>query len=252
MNLKAKIRALQPTIGSWITIGHPVVAEIMADCGFDWLTVDMEHSAIDYNCMQELITVIQSGGVKALVRVFKNDEVAIKKAMDAGADGVIVPMVNSASDARKAVAFTMYPPEGNRGVGLYRAQGYGERFEEYRKWLKEEAVIIAQIEHIDAVNCIESILDVDGIDAFFIGPYDLSGSMGHPGEFERPEVREALSRFQSACVRLNRAMGFHVIQPEATELKKKLDQGYTFTAFSIDSLFLGRSARRELEKIRNT
>ena len=170
MNLKSKLVNNQLTIGSWITIAHPAIAEIMAKAGFDWLTVDLEHSVTTIREAEELIRVINLHGVPALVRLTDNDASQIKRVMDAGANGIIVPMVNSKADAEKAVAAVYYPPKGKRGVGLARAQGYGATFDNYRKWLDNEAVVIVQIEHIEAVNNLEQIFAVDNIDGYIIGP----------------------------------------------------------------------------------
>ena len=120
-NLKEKLKKNLPTIGSWVTIGHPSIVEIMATAGFEWLTIDLEHSAIDISKAMELITVIQANDMAALVRVSKNEEVVIKRVLDAGADGVIVPMVRTVEDAQQAVDYVKYPPFGKRGVGLCRA-----------------------------------------------------------------------------------------------------------------------------------
>ena len=203
--LKSKLKNNELTIGSWVTIGHPSVIEVLAQAGFDWLTIDMEHTTIDYSITQTLISTIQSNGMAALVRVSKNDEVYIKRVLDAGADGVIVPMINNAEEAKKAVEYVKYPPEGKRGVGLYRAQKFGlnNGFEHYKKWLSESSVIIAQIEHIDAVNNIEEIIATPGIDGVIIGPYDLSGSLGIPGEFNDPSVITALLKVEKACKEKN-------------------------------------------------
>ncbi|MCF6171900.1 MAG: aldolase/citrate lyase family protein [Bacteroidales bacterium] len=248
--LKSKLKNNELTIGSWITIGHPSVIEVLANAGFDWLTIDMEHTSVGYSTAQVLISTIQSKGMAALVRVSKNEEVVIKRVMDAGADGVIVPMINNAEDAKKAVEYVKYPPVGKRGVGLFRAQKYGlnDGFEDYKKWLSDYAVIIAQIEHIDAVNNIEEIISTSGIDGVIIGPYDLSGSMGIPGKFDDPKVKTALSRFEKVCKEKNFTMGFHVIEPDSNLLNEKINSGYNFLAFSTDFLFMGRKARTEIDK----
>ena len=160
------------SVGSWITLNNLSIAEIMADAGFDWLCIDLEHTAIDYNHAQHLILTIQSKGLKAFVRVGENNSRIIQRVLDAGADGIIVPMVNSKSDALKAVSSVKYPPIGKRGVGLSRAQGYGFNFEDYRDKISKDIILIAQIEHINAVNNLEEIIETDGIDGTFIGPYD--------------------------------------------------------------------------------
>ena len=144
--LKKLLKNKGLTVGSWITIGHPSVIEILSNAGFDWLTIDMEHNSIDPSMMQTLISTIQSKDIAALVRVSKNEEVPIKHALDAGADGIIVPMINNENDAKKAVEYAKYPPNGRRGVGLSRAQNYGAGFNDYKEWADENLVVIAQIE----------------------------------------------------------------------------------------------------------
>jgi len=243
MSLKNKLKNNQLTIGSWITIGNSSIIEIMATAGFEWLCIDMEHTSIDLATAKMLITTIHANNIKALVRVSKNEEVAIKKVMDMGADGVIVPMIKSKKDAQMAIDFVKYPPTGKRGVGLYRAQNYGIGFEEYKKWVEEEAIIIAQIEHIEAVKNIEDILKVDGIDGTIVGPYDLSASMGFPGKYNRSDVQKAIKKVELACRKYKKPYGFHVIESDPTKLQQRIDEGCTFLAYSLDFFFLGDSAR---------
>ncbi|MEN4044795.1 aldolase/citrate lyase family protein [Sulfurimonas sp. NWX367] len=242
MSLKNKLKNNELTIGSWIMIGDTMSVEVMALAGFEWLVVDTEHTSIDLKTTQDLIATIQSSGIKALVRVSKNEEVIIKKVLDMGADGIIVPMVNSKEDALQAVAFAKYPPTGKRGVGLYRASKYGTGFDEYKKWVEEELVIIAQIEHIDAVNNIDEIIHVKGIDGTIIGPYDLSGSMGYPGEFEREDVKDAVQTVLDSCKKHNIPSGFHVVDTDPSKLQEKIEQGCTFLAYGIDYFFMRDSA----------
>jgi 2-dehydro-3-deoxyglucarate aldolase len=248
--LKKKLVNNEVTIGSWITIGHPSVVEIMSNAGFEWLCIDMEHTSIDLETAQILISTIQACNMKALVRVSKNEEVIIKRVLDMGADGIVVPMVNSKEDAMCAIDYSKYPPVGKRGVGLYRAQNYGKNFEEYKKWVNEELVIIAQIEHIDAVKNIDEILTIEGIDGTIIGPYDLSSSMGTPGEYYRTEVQEAIVKVKQACEQHNKPFGFHVIESDPTNLLKRIDEGATFLAYSVDFFFLGDSASIGMQKIK--
>lgn len=250
MNLKERLRKRELTVGSWITIGHTVVAEIMAKAGYDWLTVDMEHSAITLDIAQDLIRIIELCGVVPLVRVGENDPNLIKRVMDAGAHGVIVPMVNSGADAEKAVASVQYPPRGFRGVGLARAQKYGADFEGYKKQNERESIVIVQIEHIKAVENIEGILSVPGVDGFIIGPYDLSGSLGVPGQFDHPEMQNALKRVKEVSEKMNALAGFHVIPPDVEAFQKKVREGYKFIAHSLDILFLGNGCRNSLRNIR--
>ena len=234
------------TLGSWLTIPHQSVVEIMATAGFEWLTLDLEHAAIDISQAMNMIALIQGKGMKALVRVSKNEEVIIKRMLDAGADGVIIPTVKNAEEARQAVEFVKYPPIGKRGVGLNRAQNYGVGFEEYKEWLNDECVIIVQIEHIDSVHNLESILNVEGIDGIIVGPYDLSASMGMPGNYEHPDVLEALKKVEEITLRMKKPLGFHVIHSDHKKTLDKYNVGYKFLAFSIDFFFLGDKAREEM------
>lgn len=250
MTLKNKLKNNQLSLGSWIMIGNSISVEVMALAGFEWLVIDIEHTSIDLESTQALITAIQAQGIQALVRVSKNEEVVIKRVLDIGADGIIVPMVCSKEDAIQAVNYAKYPPIGKRGVGLYRASGYGTQFEEYKKWVNEELVIIAQIEHIDAVKNIDEIIQVEGIDGTIIGPYDLSGSMGCPGEFEREDVKSAVDTVLEKCKEHNMPSGFHVVDTNPETLKTKIDQGCTFIAYGIDYFFMRDAAISGMEKIK--
>lgn len=250
-NLKKKLSRNELTIGTWLTIPHQSIVEVFSTANFEWITIDIEHSAIDYRDVMNLLGHIQGNGMEALVRVSKNEEVVIKKVMDAGADGIIVPMINSKSDAEKAVSLVKYPPKGKRGVGLSRAQKYGPGFEEYKTWVEEEAVVIAQIEHIDAVNNIDSILSVPGIDGILVGPYDLSASLGLPGDYNNNNVKEALRTVEEAARAKNVPFGFHVIESEAEEVFRRQQEGCTLIVFSVDFLFLGNKVREEMTKLVN-
>ncbi|MGB9498880.1 MAG: HpcH/HpaI aldolase family protein [Dissulfuribacterales bacterium] len=252
MDFKQRLKKHELTIGSWITIGSTAVAEIMARAGYDWLTIDMEHSAITLDIAQELIRVIELCGVVPLVRVGHNDPDMIKRVMDAGSHGVIVPMVNSKEDAENAVFSVKYPPIGFRGVGLARAQKYGMDFEGYRKWNQADSIVIVQVEHIKAVENLEAILDVDGVDGFIIGPYDLSGSLGVPGEFDHPDVVATLKRVKEVAQKKDALAGFHVIPPEVEPFQQKVSEGYRFIAHSLDSLILGRHCGLLVDQAKRT
>ena len=246
--LKQKLKQRKITFGSWITIGHQNIAEIMAQSGFEWLTIDMEHSVITLDIAQQLIQVIESYDVVPLVRVGEKNANLIKRVMDAGAYGIIVPMVNNKEDAKMAVNAVKYPSVGTRGVGLARAQGYGFNFDEYSGIINEQSIVIVQIEHINGVNNLESILSVDGIDGCIIGPYDLSGSLGIPGKFNDTKFKSALDKVEKTCKKMNIPLGMHVIPPDYKEVKKYAEKGYTFLAISLDTLFIGTICREQLKK----
>lgn len=247
MHFKQKLKEKKLTVGSWLSIANPAVAEIMAKAGFEWLAIDMEHSSLSSEQCQELIRVIDLCGVVPLVRVGANDALLIKQAMDAGAHGVIVPMVNTAEEARQAVSYVKYPPEGKRGVGLSRAQGYGTNFDAYKDWVKKESVVVVQIEHIDAVNELENILSVDGVDAFIVGPYDLSGSLGIPGHFDDKRMKDVMKKMVAVFQTKNISAGYHVVSTDERLVQNKIKEGYSLIAYGVDFLFLGDSARAGLK-----
>jgi len=242
--LKLKLKNNGLSIGSWITLGHPSIAEIFARAGFDWLVVDLEHSTITMEAAAELIRVIDLCGVSPLVRLTSNHPDQIKRIMDAGAHGIVVPMVNSAEDASKAVAATRYAPVGNRGVGLARAQAYGPGFRDYLGWQQENGpIVIVQIEQQAAIDQLDQIFAVPGVDGFIIGPYDLSCSMGIPGEFERPEFVAAMQTILNTGQRCGCPAGIHLVEPDPGKLQDIIGEGYRFVAYSVDIRMLDVSAR---------
>jgi 2-dehydro-3-deoxyglucarate aldolase len=248
--LKGKLAAGELTVGSWICIDNSMVAEVLAGAGFEWLVIDQEHTAIDVACAKMQMIAIQARGVEVLVRVPSLDEGAIKRALDMGAQGVIVPMIKTAAEASTAVAWSYYPPRGARGVGLHRAQGYGPGFSSYVQRMNDGLVVIAQIEHADGVTNIDGILDVDGIDAIIIGPYDLSASMGFPGQFERPEMLQALKHVRGACQRKKKPFGYHSVSSDPSEALARIREGATFVAYGVDFLFMLEGAVKGLATIK--
>ena len=250
MQLKSKLIRSEITIGSWITLGHPSIAEIMANAKFDWLVLDMEHSVLELSEIQTLIQVLDMKECPAIVRLTSNHPDQIKRVMDAGAHGVMIPMIKSASDAKSAVQAVYYPPRGNRGVGLARAQSYGAKFQEYRDWLEKNAVIIAMIENIDAVDSIDAILSVDGIDAYIIGPYDLSGSIGHIGEFNHPKVISAIEKVLESGKKLGKPGGIHVVEPNQEELQQRIAAGFSFIGYGLDIRILDTLCRSHIQNIK--
>ena len=248
--VKQKLKAHEQIYCSWVTIGHPLIPEILSPAGFDALVIDMEHSSITLENLLLLIISIENNGMAPFVRVGENNANLIKRVMDSGAYGIIVPNVLTAEDVSDAINAVKYPPSGTRGVGLYRAQGYGKKFNEYLNWLENESVVIVQIEHIDAVNNIDEIFSVPGIDGFLIGPYDLSGSMGKPGQFDDVDVKEAINTVLEGGKKYHVPAGFHSVSSDWNEAIKYIDEGFKFLAFSVDSIFLGDTAVSAMLELR--
>jgi 2-keto-3-deoxy-L-rhamnonate aldolase RhmA len=238
------------TFGSWLQFGHSAVAELMAQAGFDWIAIDMEHSTIGIETIQPLIQVIELSGCVPLVRLSSNDPVLAKRVMDAGAHGVIVPSVNSAGEAEQAVRAVKYPPAGSRGMGLGRAQGYGARFKEYVEELEQFSVVVVMLENRDGVEQVENILRVPGVDGVFIGPYDLSASYGVPGQLDHPLVRNAMGRVLSATRAAGVTPGIHVVHPPVDQVRDRIREGFRFIAYGGDMLFLVPAMRSAIVQLR--
>jgi 2-dehydro-3-deoxyglucarate aldolase len=243
--IKSKLSRGEVSIGSWMSMGHVSIAEILASAGYDWVVVETEHTAIDVSEVLRLLIAIEGRGSVPLVRLAWNDPIQCKAVLDSGAAGVIVPMVNTRADAELAVEGAKYPPLGRRGVGLARAQAYGQQFDEYVRRANEDSLLVVQIEHIEAVENIEEILGVPGIDATFIGPYDLSMSMGLPGQLTHPDVLAARERVLKATLDRGLVAGIHLVHPDqaAAGMAEYVAKGYRFIALGTDILFLGDSAR---------
>ena len=248
--LKYKLKNKIQTYGSWITISSPIIPEIMSIAKFDWLCVDLEHSSIDLNDLLSIIISIENNNIAPIVRVGENNPNLIKRVMDIGAYGVIVPNIKSREEALKAVKSVKYPPAGNRGVGLFKAQKFGSEFEKYTRWLKNESVVILQIEHIDAVKKIDEIFSVKGIDAYMIGPYDLSGSINKTGKLNDPMMKSLINKIIKAGKKYSITAGIHSVSPDPKDAIKFKKNGFKFLSISLDSIFLSNKAKSTLDEIK--
>lgn len=233
-------------IGTIVTLPLPEIGEIYTRAGFDWLFVDLEHSALSVRDAQ---TILQAASpTPCIVRVPAVDETWIKKALDIGASGLVVPMIRSAGDAARVVQLSKYPPDGIRGVGLARAHGYGATFQDYVSTANNGIAVIIQIEHIDAVNHIEEIAAVKGIDGWFVGPFDLSASMGKPGSTTAPDVLDAIGRVKEAAKRAKVPRGIYcsTVEAAATYIR----EGYAFLVVGIDTVLIAETARQLADRLK--
>ena len=233
--------------GTMVTLGSPEVAELLAEVGFDWLFVDAEHSPLGPAQLQR---VMQGAGreTPCLIRLPSAGEVAIKKALDSGAAGIIVPQINTAQAAANVVRMAKYAPDGQRGVGVSRAHGYGLNFGEYVSGANEAVTVVVQAEHIEAVRNIEQIVAVPGIDAVLVGPYDLSASLGKLGRVNDPEVRAAIDQVTEACLQAGVRLGIFGMTFGA--VKPYIEAGYTLIVAGIDTALLGQAAGKLLAQIK--
>jgi 2-dehydro-3-deoxyglucarate aldolase len=246
---KSKLRSGQPALGGWIMIGHPAVAEIMAGEGFDWIGLDLEHTSTSLRDVYDIAMALKGSDCNLLVRLHSCDPVLAKLVLDGGANGIIVPSVTSPTQAAQAAAIARFPPEGTRGVSLCRATDFGRKFEEYFQNHNQEVIVAVMIEdHIGAAQ-VDGILATPGIDAAFIGPYDLSASMGLAGQLQHPDVLAVQQNILAACLRHGVAAGIHVLSVEDEQLQQRLAEGFRFIACGIDTLFIQHGCRAMLEQV---
>ena len=236
-NLRKKLANGGRSIGSWMQIPHPSIAEIMGGAGYDWVAVDMEHGAISAHQLPDLFRALELGNTLPLARLAQGHPKDCKQALDAGAGGVIIPMVESAEQLIAVRDACRWPPAGTRGVAFSRANMFGKYFDEYRVEA-QQPLLVAMIEQIEAVDKLDAILAVDGLDAILIGPYDLSASMGMTAEFENVEFIDVMNKINTIAAKNNIACGVHVVAPSSAELEDKIQMGYRFLAYSIDTVFL--------------
>jgi 2-keto-3-deoxy-L-rhamnonate aldolase RhmA len=244
---ESKFGGRSPLFGTLLTLPSPEIAEILVGAGFDWLFVDMEHGGFDIAGVRRIIQAV-AGRRPCLVRVPRNESNAIARALDTGADGLIFPHINTADEARQCAAAALYPPEGTRSIGIARAQGYGARITESLARDNRSTVRVAQAEHILAARNIKEIVSVPGIDAVFVGPYDLSGSLGKPGRTADSDVREAIRTIREAAASLGIAAGIFV--PDAEAGRAAAASGFTLIAAATETLLLGEAGRRMVEALK--
>jgi 2-keto-3-deoxy-L-rhamnonate aldolase RhmA len=244
---KARLKNRETLIGPLVTMTSTEVAEIMSLVGFDYLWIDTEHGPADFVHAQMLIQAA-AGRCPCLVRIPENKEVWFKKALDIGCDGIVVPQVKSATEARRAIEWCLYPPAGERSVGVTRAHNYGMSFREYVQVVNEELTIVLQVEHTDGVRNIGSILDVPGIDAILVGPFDLSGSLNLLGQITHPQVQEAIAEIRYHCERASVPVGIFAVDAESAI--DAIEQGFNLIALGLDTMYLWKSAKAELDAVR--
>lgn len=254
-NLKTRLKqgAHEVVIGSMVTVPSPEVAEIMARVeakaagGFDYLWIDAEHGPAGFVAVQHMIQAVGER-CASLVRVPDKDEVWLKKALDTGCDGVIVPQIRTAAEAQAVVGACLYPPEGQRSVGITRAHDYGMAFQDYVETANQHLLVVLQVEHVEGVRNIESILQVSGIDVILVGPYDLSGSLNLLGQVEHTTVQEHIATIRKACAQAEVAAGIFVA--DAAAAVRAIAQGFQLIGLSMDTAFLWQAAAAALEEVR--
>ena len=243
---KKRLKSGEGLVGTIVTLNNRESIEILTQAGFDWLFIDAEHGPFSPYDVQSLLQAAQS--TPSIVRIPALDEIWVKKILDLGVAGLLIPQINTAEEARKVVQLCHYPPAGERGVGLARAHNYGFSFTEYLQDANQDLTIIVQAEHTDAVANIEDIVAVNGVDAVLVGPYDLSASMGIPGKVEDEEVQAAIKTVLNACVKENVPAGIFGVDLNAVD--QYIGMGFSLIAVGIDVLFLGLGAQETYNSVK--
>jgi 2-keto-3-deoxy-L-rhamnonate aldolase RhmA len=247
-SVKTRLKSGRPSVSTWVEMPHPDIAEQLAMEGFDWLVFDVEHGLFTFPQLQMMMQAIAPfPDCLPMVRVPINDPVYFKWALDVGAKGIVVPMVNNKEEAERAVRSSKYPPEGSRGCGPRRASMYGRTYSDYVRSANEQVLVVLMIETPTAVQNLDEILSVRGVDAIFVGPDDLSLNLGIFQQREAPLFKNALKTILTACARHKVAPGMHC---NDSNISDAIAQGFQFVALNDDDTFLQLGARYSLDKVK--
>lgn len=247
-NLKRRLQNGEALNGCWLNLGSSLTAEIVGQAGFDWVLIDLEHGSGNEKDALSQLQAIQSSSTSAIIRVESNDKRRIQRVLDMGAEGIMCPQAENATDARKAIDGMYYAPNGKRGVAkMVRATGFGKDFELYRKNLKDTILGIIQIETIGALDHLDEIASLDGVDVLFIGPSDLTMSLGIFGQFNHPRYIEALKAIIAAATKAKKAVGILLFDTE--DYNSYYEMGIRFMACGSDATFVAQGARNMAESL---
>ena len=239
---------MKTLIGTWLGTENLTFVELAIKLKYHWLAIDLEHTGISIDFCNQVLSLCMNNSIEVYVRIPSHDPAIIKKVLDMGADGIIAPMVETKDELIKLKKSIHYAPDGNRGVGLNRAHGFGLDFNNYLKKSKE-LKLIAQIESEIAIKNLDEIIDRDLIHAAIIGPYDLSSSFNTPGKFHTNKMKNSLKLFLKTCKSKNVRSGYHIVSSDPTLVNQKIKEGYSFIAFGVDFIFLQESMKNGLDRI---
>lgn len=245
--LKRALAAGRACVGTVVTLNNVAVAEMLARVGYDWLWFETEHTSLGLESLQAMLAATNGSDVSTVVRVPWNDKTMIKRALDLGPDALIIPLVNTREETEYAVRAMKYPPWGERGAGMARAQSYGGQLMEYLQMANDEVMVIPMLEHIHGVENIDDIVKVKGIDAIMVGALDLSGSMGLLGQTSHPDVEAAVQKVLSACKRAGIPCGAVAMAPEQAD--ERIEQGFTLITLGMDVVYLRSAAKDAVDRV---
>lgn len=239
---KAALSRGETVFGCWLSLGSPVSTELMGTAGFDWLLIDAEHTAYDISNLRSQLVALEASESHAVLRVPVGETWILKQVLDLGAQSVLVPMVESAEQAREIARAVKYPPHGTRGVGYTttRASGFGA-ITDYGTTADDQICLLVQVENLKGLEALDDILAVDGIDGVFVGPADLSADMGYMGQLTHPDVMKTITETLSRIAASGKAPG--ILSSDKAVLDAAMEAGARFVAVGLDSALLARAAR---------
>lgn len=249
-DLKKQLEDRRKIFAAWTSFGHPSISEVFSRMDVDFVGIDLEHSTISLEQAQQIITVCHGSGTLALPRIASHNMEMVKRLLDSGADGIIAPLVSQASEVKRLIRWCKYPPVGQRSYGVARGQGYGFDFEEYARSWNDSSILVIQIESIQGVENVEELLNFGEVDGVMIGPYDISGSIGIPGQLDHPDVKEACKRVISACQRTSKSCGIHLVEPSLEIVQNAFSDGYTFVVLASDVFLMWKWASKMKDLIK--
>lgn len=245
--LLERFRSGKTSYGLWVTLESPSVTEIAVELGIHWVVLEMEHGCLDFRDVMEHVRAARGSPTTVLVRVPEIQQSAIKRVLDMGAHGVIMPLVRSLGDLRAGWSYARYPPEGIRGIGGERAVKWGLEFEAYLQVANDETMVIPLIETREASMNIEAILGFPGLQAIFFGPADLSASLGHRGQWEGPGVADRILEIRALAA--SRGIASGIMSRGSVDARARRDQGFAMVALAADTTLLIRSLRDVLDQL---
>jgi 2-keto-3-deoxy-L-rhamnonate aldolase RhmA len=241
---RKRLAADQAVLGLWVTLDSVSVTEMAVGLGLDWVVIDAEHGALDWGEILEHVRAAVRGETVVLVRIADLDRGLIKRALDIGADGVVVPWIETAEQVRRAVSFSCYPPEGERGIGAERATGWGECLVEHTTEANDHVLVVPIVESVRAIPEVPAMAQVDGVDVVFFGPADFSASAGYRGQWEGPGVAEQILGLKDELRRAGKNCGVMAAGPG--DLARRFDQGFRMLALGTDAGLLLRALHESL------
>jgi len=245
--VKARLYQNDACFGTWINSSSPTIVDYLRHLKFDWFLIDTEHAPVNQETMVHLLQLIGDSQVVPIVRVGANDQYLIKLALDSGALGIVVPLINSKEEAERAVSFSKYPPNGVRGVGPVRAHRYGLDFGSYLRAANQDILVVGQIETNEALQHVDEILQVEGLDVAFFGPSDMTMSLGLIDDRTNPRVIEAMKLVVESCKKHGKIPGILTVTTQET--KTAIDLGFKFIGLSSDMRFVASGAKEFLKAV---